>query len=309
MRRSSPRSYYRRQSRQDPEVTSDFQESDDVTLQVNTATTAQELLTLTRDGKAYTVAVGDIPTHQRQSKGVPLVSLLPSSVPTEPGMIVDQRVLWAEIQTHDLIMLTRQGRIKRLPLADFTHLTGRGLTALKLKGEDEVAYVTLAQAQEQLVIATSGGRLLRFVIDDDNLSQMGRAAQGPQAVRLRKQEWIVGCARVQDETDCVLLVSAAGFTQRLPVKALPLAMRGGLGTQAFLFKQKRDLLVALTAAPNGGDITVTTTANRVAQIPVGSIPRQGRERPATYRFGPLEKEEKIDTVTLATGVARGASED
>ncbi len=309
VRRSSPRTYHRRQTRQEPEVTPDFQACEDVTLQVATATTAQELLTLTREGKAFTVAVGDIPTSQRQSKGVPLVSLLPNSVPTEPGMIVDQRVLGAETQTHDLIMLTRQGRIKRLPLADFTHLTGRGLTTLKLKGEDEVAYVTLAQAQEQLVIATSGGRLLRFMINDDNLSQMGRAAQGPQAVRLRKQECIVGCVRVQDEADCVLLVSAAGFTQRLPVKALPLAMRGGLGTQAFLFKQKRDLLVALTAAPNGGDITVITTAHRIAQVPVGSIPRQGRERPATYRFGPLEKGEKIDTVTLTTVVDNGAAAD
>ena len=79
-------------------------------------------------------------------------------------------------------------------------------------------------------------------------------------------------------------------------------MRGGLGTQAFLFKQKRDGLVAMTDAPNGGDVIVTTTDNRAAQIPIGSIPRQGRERPATYRLGPLQKGEKIEAVTLATVV-------
>ncbi|MGD1904931.1 MAG: DNA topoisomerase (ATP-hydrolyzing) subunit A, partial [Leptolyngbyaceae cyanobacterium] len=301
VRRSSPRSYHRRQARQDSEVTQEFQDTEDVTLQTIAATAGQELLTLTRDGKAYTIAIGDIPAGSRQAK-VPLVGLLPNSVPNEAGVIVDQRVLGEAIQTHDLIMLTRQGRIKRLPLDDFTNLTGRGLTTAKLKGDDQVAYITLAQAQDQLVMATSGGRLLRFEINDDNLSQMGRAAQGPQAIRLRKQECIVGCVRVLEETGCVLLVSEAGFTQRLPIKALPLAMRGGLGTQAFLFKQKRDGLVAMTDAPNGGDVIVTTTDNRAAQIPIGSIPRQGRERPATYRLGPLQKGEKIEAVTLATVV-------
>jgi DNA gyrase subunit A len=298
VRRSSPRAYHRRQAKQAPEVTAEFQATEDVTLQVSAATAAQELLTLTRDGKAYTLTVGDIPTGSRQSRGVPLVGLLPNSVPNEVGMIVDQRLLGPEVPTHDLIMLTRQGRIKRLPLADFTNLTGRGLTALKLKADDTVAYITQAQAQDQLVMATSGGRLLRFVVNDDNLPQMGRAAQGPRAIRLRKQECIVGCVRVQDDSGCVLLTSAAGFTQRLPIKSLPIALRGGLGTQAFLFKQKRDTLVALTAAPNGGDVIVTTTDHRVAQIPIGSIPRQGRERPATYRLGPFQKGEKIDTVIL-----------
>ena len=187
IRRLSRRAYQRRQARQG-EVTEQFQDVEDTTLRLEAAITTQELLVLTREGKAYTLSIGEIPIAQRQAKGVPLVNLLPSSVPSEAGAIVAHFVLTDDVRAHDLVMLTRLGRIKRVPLSDFTNLTGRGLTALKLKKGDELAYLTLAKAKEELAIATSGGRLMRFAINDENLPVMGRTAQGPQALRLRKQE-------------------------------------------------------------------------------------------------------------------------
>lgn len=300
VRRLSPRAYQRRQARQEEVETQDFQETEDTTLQLEGATTAQELLVLTREGKAYTLPVADLPQAQRQSKGVPLVNLLPSSVPSDAGIVVAQMVLTEDALTHDLIMLTALGRIKRVPLSDFTRLTGRGLTAVKLKKDDELTHVTLAKAGEVLAIATSGGRLLRFAINDDNLPTMGRTAQGPQALRLRKDERIIGCVSVQHVSDCVLMISAAGFAKRLPVSAVPAGSRGGLGTQAFLFKQKTDWLVAMVRGSGGGEITVISTRCRSAQIVIASVPRQGRDTPTQHRLGKLAKGEKIETVTLTS---------
>ncbi|MBE7381962.1 MAG: DNA gyrase subunit A [Leptolyngbya sp. SIO1E4] len=299
IRRLSRRAYQRRQARQG-EVTEQFQDVEDTTLRLEAAITTQELLVLTREGKAYTLSIGEIPIAQRQAKGVPLVNLLPSSVPSEAGAIVAHFVLTDDVRAHDLVMLTRLGRIKRVPLSDFTNLTGRGLTALKLKKGDELAYLTLAKAKEELAIATSGGRLMRFAINDENLPVMGRTAQGPQALRLRKQEQIVGCVRVPQPNDCVLMISKAGFAKRLPITAIHLGARGGLGTQAFLFKQKTDTLVAMTPSPAEGEVTVTTTASRSAQIAIATIPRQGRDALTHYRLGKLEKGEKIETATLTS---------
>jgi len=307
VRRSSPKSYQRRQARQNEAEVQEFQEVEDVTLQVEAANTTQELLVLTRDGKAFTITIGDIPQAQRQSKGVPLVSLLPNSVGNEPGAIAAQLVITEDTLNHDLILLTLQGRIKRVPLSEFQNLTGRGLTAVKLKKGDDLAFVTLAKADEELAIATSGGRLIRFAIDDENLPIMGRTAQGPQALRLRKQESVVGCVRIQDEGDCVLMVSAAGFAKRLPISGIHLGARGGIGTQAFLFKQKTDYLVALVPSLTGGEITVMTTAPRSAQIPIDSIPRQGRDTPTAYRLDKFGKGEKIETVTLTSLIDNDAS--
>jgi DNA gyrase subunit A len=308
VRRSSPRSYQRRQARQE-DLSDQFEEAEDPILQTETALTTEELLVLTRDGKAYTLTIGDIPAAQRQGKGVPLANLLPNAVSTEAGVIVAQWVLTPDRLSQDLILLTQQGRVKRLPLSDFTNLTGRGLTALKLKDGDEVTHTTLATAGNQLAIATSGGRLLRFILDEENLPYQGRNTQGPRALRLRKQESVVGCVAIQTESDCVTLISAAGFAQRLPITALKLAMRGGLGTQAFLFKQKTDGLVAMTAAPAGSFLTVTTTAGRAAQIAVEEIPRQGRTTAAAYRLDKVARGERIDTVTLTTVADNDAEAD
>ena len=145
-RRLSPRAYQRRQARQDATEAQQFHEVEDTILQRETANTAQTLLVLTREGKAYSLCVGDIPQANRQNKGVPLINLLPNSVRSEAG-IAAHLVLTDEVLTHDLVMLTRLGRIKRVSLSDFSNMTGRGLTALKLKKDDELAYVTLAKSR------------------------------------------------------------------------------------------------------------------------------------------------------------------
>ncbi len=296
VRRLSPRAYQRRQAR--TETTEVFEEVEDATLQVASGSTAQELLLLTRDGKAYTLPLGAIPPLQRQSKGTPLVNLLPPGAIADGSAIAAHLVLDETALCQDLIMLTQQGRIKRVALSEFQNLTGRGLTALKLKDGDELAYVTLARAGEELAIATSGGRVTRFAIDDDNLPLMGRTAQGPQALRLRKQEQIIGCVRIQSADDCVLLVSRAGFAQRLPIAAIHRGARGGLGTQAFLFSQKTDTLAAMTACPNHSEVILLTTAGRQARVAIATIPRSGRETPTPFRLGKLRKDEKIEGVNI-----------
>jgi DNA gyrase subunit A len=277
VRRFSQRSYQRRQARQSSEANPGLQTlEEDVTLQVEPALTSQELLTFTRDGRAFTLAVEDIPPHPRQGKGVPLVNLLPDTVPAEAGAVVAQRVIQGDMLDYDLILVTRQGKIKRAPLREFTHLTGRGLTAIKVKEGDELAHVTLAEAGDDLVLGTSGGRLLRFPIDEENLPPMGRAAQGPQGIRMGKQETVVGCVRVQSSLEDLVLVSAAGYGKRLPVAELRVARRGDLGTQAMQFSLKGDTLVALLPHRPGDSLTLLTNQDRWGTLPVAQLARQGR---------------------------------
>ncbi|MEO0534091.1 MAG: DNA gyrase subunit A [Cyanobacteria bacterium P01_A01_bin.123] len=297
VKRSSPKAFQRRQARQETPETLAFEAVEDFPVQVEAAQTNQELLTLTKDGKAYTVRVDDIPQAHRQAKGVPLINLLPDSVSADPDVITAQMVLSEDTLTKDLILVTTQGRIKRSSLADFTQLTGRGLTALKLKGDDQLQFVTLANAGETLVLATSGGRILRFTIDDDELPIMGRNAQGPQALRLRKQEQLVGCVSVT-ESDMLMLVSALGYCKRLPVKALRLAKRGGIGTQAFKFTAKTDTLAAIAVAAPQRQATLMTSNDRIAYLSMSDIPRQGKDTPSDRLLTP-NRGEKIIGLRLA----------
>ena len=276
VRRSSPRAFQRRQARQEGENNQTLQESDDFIVQVEEAITTQELLTLTRDGKAFTLKIGDIPQTQRQSKGTPLVSLLPGSVPVDPDGVIAQIVLSESALERDLILLTQEGRVKRTPLEEFQHLTGRGLSALKLKAGDELRYIVIANPGDQLILATSGGRLLRFEINDEQIPVMGRTAQGPKAIRLRRQESLAGCVALGGQ-DNLLLVSAMGYAKRMPVAVLRLANRGEIGTQAFRFSAKSDALAAMIAATPHTQMAISTSADRVAHIPIDAVPRQGKD--------------------------------
>jgi DNA gyrase subunit A len=294
VRRYSQKSYQRRQARLEADTNPKLHETeDDPVIQTEPALTTQEVLTLTRDGRAFTVAIETIPNNPRQGKGAPLVNLLPGSVPPDADTVVAQLVIRDDLLEHDLILVTRRGKIKRAPLQEFTNLTGRGLTAMKVKDGDELAHVTLAELGDDLVLGTTGGRLLRFPIDDDNLQVMGRAAQGPQGIRMGKTETLAGCVRVQSGKDCVLLVSAAGYAKRLPVEGLRVAKRGDIGTQSFQFSLKTDSLVALLPAVPKETVTIFTSADRTAIIPAESIPRQGR----TGESDRIVKPNKGETIT------------
>jgi DNA gyrase subunit A len=147
---------------------------------------------------------------------------------------------------------------------------------MKVKDDDELACVSLAQLGDDLVLACSGGRVLRFPIDDENLPLMGRTAQGPQGMRLGKYERLVGCVTVQSGYDEVILVSAAGFGKCLPVEDLRSTRRGDLGSQAFQFSLKTDKLLALLPAPAHSTLTLFSNTDRIAILPTATVPRLGR---------------------------------
>ncbi|PZO46179.1 MAG: DNA topoisomerase IV, partial [Phormidesmis priestleyi] len=138
IRRSSLKSYSRRKAKEF--APSKLDEFEDVTIQAEITNLTQAILVLTRDGKAYSVSVGDVPLAQRQTKGVPLISLLPPAVGNLADPIVTHIVMNEERLSQQLIVVSAEGRIKRLPASDLTHLSGRGLTMLKLKGEDSLLY-------------------------------------------------------------------------------------------------------------------------------------------------------------------------
>ena len=307
VRRHTPKTFERQQAKQESQPSQTLLESEDVALQTEAATTAQELLVLTRSGKAYTVRVDDIPQTHRQSKGTPLITLLPLSAQgNEPEVIVAQFVLVPEfLESLDLIMLTTQGRIKRVPLSEFANLTGRGLTALKLKDEDSLQYALLAAVGEQLVLATSGGRLLRFEVNDDQLPIQSRTAQGSQAIRLGKQEGLAGCVALTS-ADEFLLISRQGYGKSMAVKALRKANRGDLGLQAMKFATKGDTVVGIVPGYGDTNVTALTSSDRLSRIPAEAFPLQGKDGGGD-RLLTLNKGETI--ITLLPALLSAEDED
>ncbi|NEP62951.1 MAG: DNA topoisomerase 4 subunit A, partial [Symploca sp. SIO2G7] len=193
--RLSPRTYQRRQGKQDSPPTK-LTELDDITTQTEFAWTTQTLLIFARDGKAYKLGVSDVPLAQRQSKGQPLVNLLPDAVGNNPDAVLPPILLTDERMDQQVILVTALGKIKRLPLSEFESITGRGLVAIKLKPDDHLAYAVLAKFEQDLMLGSSSGRLLRFTIDTEQLPDTSRNSQGTQAIRVIKGESVVGCVPI-----------------------------------------------------------------------------------------------------------------
>jgi DNA gyrase subunit A len=298
VRRSSLKAYSRRKEKELP-IGEKLDEFDDVIIQSEIANSAQEILVLTRDGKAFTLGVGDIVTGQRQNKGVPLISLLPSSLGNSPENIVAHLVMDEERRAQQLIVISAQGRIKRLPAKEMSSLSGRGLTALKLKADDSLQYAFITPMGSDLVLASSGGRLLRFAVSEDQLPEMSRTAQGSQAIRLPKSEQLVGCVPVRSK-DALLLISAKGYGKRMLVSNFNLSNRGSIGSQSFKFSLKNDSLASMILAVPERAFTVLTNEDRAARLPVEDVPLQGRSQPCDRLFTTSRSE--VVTEALVTDI-------
>ena len=291
-RRLSPRSYQRRQGKQDS-LSTKLTEPDDITTQTEFAWTTHSLLVFSRDGKAYSLTVSDIPVAQRQSRGQPLFNLLPDSIGNDPGTLLPPLLLTKAVMKQQVILVTAQGKIKRLPLTEFESITGRGLVAIKLKAEDYLAFAIIADLGQDLMLASSGGRLLKFAIDRDQLPDTSRNSQGTQAIRVIKGEAVIGCAPIQKNSE-LLLMSVKGYGKRMQASTIKRSSRGGIGSQSFKFSQNGDRLAALAALPRNAEVTVMTSQDRAARLAADRVPLQGRSQPCDRIFTPARGETITD---------------
>jgi DNA gyrase subunit A len=141
-------------------------------------------------------------------------------------------------------LLSSDGRFKRLPVEEFLELSGRAATVLRLKEGVELKRVVTCREDQNLVVASSTGRLLRLEVNEANLPVMGRTAQGPVLLRLLPGETVVGAACV-DAAGSVLLATRLGQVKRLAVNGLRACERGDLGQIGLRFLQREDRLVDL----------------------------------------------------------------
>jgi DNA gyrase subunit A len=249
----------------------------DFILQTESTDTNQDLLILNTGGKVYPVKVGDIPaTTGRSPRGTPLITMLTSTAQGNVEGIVSRFVLPELPETTQMVILTKQGRIKRIGMEEFNNLSRRGITILKLKDDDQLSFTEFTTTGQHLILASSGGRLLRFAVNDEQLPIMGRAAMGLQAFRLVKNQQMVGCVTVGKD-DYLLLVTQEGYAKRMPASNLRAANRGDLGIQMLKFHNKTDHLAGMVRVNPGQEVALVTNKDRVVRIPVDSVPILDRD--------------------------------
>ena len=240
-----------------------------------TAMMHDKVLFFSSKGTVYSLNVYDFPEGQRQAKGLPIVNVLPIAQDERITAVVPVSNF-----SHDLnlIMLTKSGYIKRIELDNFANIRRNGIIAISLEENDELNWVKLATAKDEIIIGTKCGMAIRFSIED--LRPLGRSARGVTSMKLRTGDEIIGCDIVPQNYDAdLLVVTSDGFGKRTKLSEFRGQNRGGIGLIATKFKTNESRLVALTIVSENDDIMLVTANGIVTRIKAGDISQQGR--PAT----------------------------
>ena len=240
-----------------------------------TAMMHDKVLFFSSKGVVYSLNVYDFPEGSRQSKGLPIINVLPVEQDEQITAVVPVSEFNPDT---NLIMLTKKGYIKRIGLDNFVNIRRNGIIAIGLEEGDTLNWVKLAQNNDEIIIGTSCGMAIRFSIED--LRPLGRSARGVNSMKLRTGDTIIGCDVVPKDYDAdLLVVTSDGFGKRSKLSEFRPQNRGGLGLIATKFKSAASRLVALTIVDEHDDIMVVTANGIVTRVSAADISRQGR--PAT----------------------------
>ncbi|MEL4895289.1 DNA gyrase/topoisomerase IV subunit A [Crocosphaera sp. Alani8] len=252
----------------------------------------EQFVVITDIGKAYPVNVSDVPPINIQP--ITLLSLLPKSAQRDSKKVISVFFLSDNTENKDLLLLTNQGKIKRIQLSELEGLTNRGLVLIKLKDNDYLEYISLTKEGEETAIAMSSGRVLRFPIVDEVIPIMGRNAQGNQALKLRYGETIISCVTL-GENKTVLLVSKFGYGKRLNIAGLRRTKLGDIGTQALQFAQKTDSLLGMITVSDSQQVTLLTNQRKSINLVAKNVKVWGKDGQGD-RLVKLSNQEVIDYV-------------
>jgi DNA gyrase subunit A len=265
-----PVSLYRRRVTSGKALAGMERYEDDFLEHVFIASTRDVVLVVTTAGQAYEIAVLDMPEGGRASRGRALGQLLGY----EPGAGIAALIPISEyLDAIDLVFLTRAGLVKRTRLSEFANIRAGGIIAISLRADDALLDVRLSAGQNDVVLATAGGRAIRF--PETEIPQVGRSAQGVIGVRMRPGDSVVGMVVVRRDAT-LACVTAGGFAKRTPVGDFRVQGRGGQGTVALSVSERTGPMVAAKELLEGDELMVVTAGGLATRLRAGDIPVQGR---------------------------------
>jgi DNA gyrase subunit A len=240
--------------------------SQDFVTQNYQTNTDAELTIVTNEGKAYPLKIREIPPTLGNDRGTILASLIPALQETDEQIIYtlptpDE----AAEDLHQLLLLTAGGKIKRILRQELSGLTNRGTTLIKLREDDKLHTIAPLADQREIIIATSGARILRLVLASEQIPLMGRVSQGIQALKVGAREQIVGCVPA-NSTDDLILITRHGYAKRLPIASIRIVQTGNMGTHAMQFAIKTDNLLHLGIPTPTLDLITTNQRHEIVTI-------------------------------------------
>ncbi len=222
------------------------------------------LLFFSNRGKVYRIKCYELPEFSRQSKGVPVVNILP----LEKDEIINAIIpVEKEDESKYLIFFTVTGLVKRTDISEFDSIRKNGKIAICLKDNDELIGVKKTSGNDEVIIASNVGRMVRF--NETDVRVMGRGASGVKGIDLVDAK-VIG-AEIVNNSELILVVTEKGYGKKTDVNEYRLTHRGSKGVKALNITDKNGLIVAFKSVSGDEDIIITTDEGTVIRLDVNNV--------------------------------------
>ena len=251
-------------------------------------TTHDYIMFFTNKGKVYRIKGYEIPSFSRQSKGIPVINLLP----IEKDEIV-KAMLKVGNNEHNgnIVFCTQNGLVKRTDIKEFENIRSNGKIAITLKDEDELLSVQKTNGDNEILIASSNGRMIRF--NENEIRIMGRSAAGVRGIDVG-DGIAVGC-EIAEPGEEILVVTEKGYGKKTKLEEYRMTHRGSKGVKALNITEKNGNIVAFKTIHNEEDVMIVTNSGIIIRMSSLQISTTGRVAQGVKLIN-LKGDQKVSTV-------------
>ena len=233
------------------------------------ATSHDYILMFTNRGKVYRIKGYEIPEYSRQSKGLPIINLL--------SLDKDEKVTsLLKICNNDeykcLVFATKSGLIKRTDISEFDSIRTNGKKFITLKDDDELVSVKKTTGNDEILMASSNGRMVRF--NEDAVRIMGRSASGVRGINL--DGGILVGMEIVEPNEYVLVITEKGYGKKTPVDEYRITNRGGKGVKTVNITEKNGSIVSFKTVDDSKDLMIITDSGIIIRLAVDKISTMSR---------------------------------
>ena len=295
-----PVSGYRRQSRGGKGVTGAATREDDFVEHMFIASTHEYIMFFTSTGRCHWLKVFEIPEASRTAKGKSIDTLISKG----PEETIASFIAVKEFDDkHFILMVTKQGIIKKVSLSEFSNPRKGGIVAANLKKGDLLNDAKLTDGSQDVIIGTEGGMAIRF--QESEIRAMGRSAAGVRGIRLGKKDQVVGVVTLRRKETAILVATVKGYGKRSEAEEYRTSHRGGKGIKTVKISDKTGPMVVIKEVVDTDDIVIVTTNGMVIRQNAAAIRLAGRN---TQGVRLIRLEEKDSIADIAAVVAEEEEE-
>jgi len=268
--------------------------------QLITTTTHADLLFFTSKGRIFQLQGYDVPTSSRTAKGQAIVNFLQLG----PNENVSSVMSLEELGNYKfVVMVTRNGIIKKVDIKDFESVRRSGLIAIKLKKDDQLEWVKPSSGKDDIIIVTQNGQSIRF--REKHVRPMGRNASGVRAIKIKGDDRVAGMDMINEgkveQHEQLLVVMEIGFGKRTGMRNYRVQGRGGTGIKTAKITSKTGKIVAafiVNAKLETEDLIIMSVRGQVIRLPLKSVSVLGRATQGVRLMRFSETGDKVASVTF-----------